>query len=105
VSGPVTGGNGKPVLFAHAAFDLATVGYTAIGVLRHGHRQRVLADVALTSDGRWNVQPSSPAAYVTRIVVERPIIAGSSTDPSSSSGSMSREAVTQARPGPSCTTS
>ena len=24
---PVTGGNGVPVLFAHTAFDLATVGY------------------------------------------------------------------------------
>ena len=73
VSGPVTGGNGRPVLFAHGAFDLATVGYTQSEFFVAGTASAYSPTSALTSDGRWTVQLSSQAAYVTRIVVDRPI--------------------------------
>ena len=73
VSGPVTGGNGTPVLFAHGAFDLATVGYTQSEFFVSGTASAYSPASALTADGRWTVEPSSQAAYVTRIVVDRPI--------------------------------
>ena len=73
VTGPVTGGNGRPVLFAHGTFDLATVGYTQSEFFVAGTANAYTSAAPLTSDGKWTVQTTTPAAYVTRIVVDRPI--------------------------------
>jgi hypothetical protein len=72
VSGPVTGGNGTPILFAHAAFDLANVGYTQAEFFVTGTASSFAPAVPLTPNGRWSVVPDATAAYTTRIVVERP---------------------------------
>ena len=73
VTGPVTGGNGVPVVFAHTTFDLATVGYTQEEFFLAGTADAYTPTAELTSDGKWSVAPSSQAEYVTRIVVDRPI--------------------------------
>jgi hypothetical protein len=72
VSGPVTGGNGVPVLFGHTAFDLTSVGYTQSEFFLSGTANAYAPATALTTDGRWSVAPSDQAAYTTRIVVDRP---------------------------------
>ncbi len=73
VSGPVTGGNGVPILFAHTTFDLASVGYSESEFFLEGTANAYSPTSPLTPDGRWAVAPSSQAAYKTRIVVNRPI--------------------------------
>ena len=73
VTGPVTGGNGVPIVFAHTTFDLATVGYTQSEFFLEGKASAYTSDEPLTPDGKWTVTPSSPADYKTRIVVNRPI--------------------------------
>ena len=73
VTGPVSGGNGVPVVFAHTTFDLATVGYTQEEFFLAGTADAYTPTAELTSDGKWSVAPSSQAEYVTRIVVDRPI--------------------------------
>ena len=72
VSGPVTGGNGAPVLFGHTTFDLASVGYTQAEFFVEGTASAYAPAVPLTTDGRWTVEPSSQEPYRTRIVVNRP---------------------------------
>jgi hypothetical protein len=73
VSGPVTGGNGVPIVFAHTTFDLASVGYTQSEYFLSGTATAYAPTAALTTDGRWKVAPSSHAAYTTRMVVDRPL--------------------------------
>jgi hypothetical protein len=73
VSGPVTGGNGTPVLFSHAAFDLASVEYTQAEFFVAGTANAFAPAATLTPDGKWTVQPASQAAYTTRVVIERPV--------------------------------
>jgi hypothetical protein len=68
-----TGGNGVPVVFGHAAFDLATVGYSQSEFFVEGTASAYAPVNPLTSDGLWTVAPSSSAAYKTRIIVNRPI--------------------------------
>jgi hypothetical protein len=70
---PATGGNGVPVVFAHTTFDLSTVGYAQSEFFLSGTARAYTSAAALTPDGKWSVTPSSPAAYKTRIVVNRPI--------------------------------
>jgi hypothetical protein len=72
VSGPVTGGGGVPVVFAHTTFDLASVGYAQSEFFVEGTASAYAPSSPLTTDGRWTVAPSSQAAYKTRIVVDRP---------------------------------
>ncbi len=106
VTGPVTGGNGVPVVFAHTTFDLATVGYTQEEFFLAGTADAYTPTAALTSDGKWSVAASSQAAYVTRIVVDRPI---KSRDFNGIGrrrvAQRRREARTPARTGSTCTTS
>jgi hypothetical protein len=73
VTGPVTGGNGVPVVFAHTTFDLATVDYTQSEFFLEGTANAYASALPLRNDGKWSVAPSSQAAYKTRIVVDRPI--------------------------------
>jgi Alpha/beta hydrolase domain len=74
VTGPVTGGNGVPILFSHGSFDLATVGYKQTEFFITGMASSYSSTQPLTSDGRWDVEVSATSApYVTRIVVDRPI--------------------------------
>jgi hypothetical protein len=73
VSGPVTGGNGVPVLPGNTAFDLASVGYTQSELFIEGTASAYASASPLTTDGRWTVAPSSQADFTTRVVVNRPI--------------------------------
>jgi hypothetical protein len=63
-----------PLVFGHTSFDLASVGYTQQEFFVEGTADAYspAAGTALATDGRWTVQPSSQAAYKTRIVVDRP---------------------------------
>jgi hypothetical protein len=84
VSGPVTGGNGVPIVFSgqpadrlvgRESFDLASVGYAQEEFFLDGTASAYspVAGSSLTSDGRWSVEPTSLAAFATRVVVNRPI--------------------------------
>jgi hypothetical protein len=73
VSGPVTGGNGVPVLPGNTAFDLASVGYAQSEFFVEGTASAYSPSSPLMTDGRWSVAVSSEAAYTTRIVVNRPV--------------------------------
>jgi hypothetical protein len=68
-----TGGNGVALVFGHAAFDLATVGYAQSEFFIEGTASAHTPLDPLTNDGRWNIAPFSPATYKTRMVVNRPI--------------------------------
>jgi hypothetical protein len=68
-----TGGNGVPLVFGHAAFDLADVGYSQSEFFIEGTASAYAPVNPLTNDGKWTVAASSSAAYKTRIVVNRPI--------------------------------
>ena len=68
VSGPVTGGNGVPIVFSgqpadqlvgRETFDLASVGYSQSEFFVDGvaSAYSVAPGSSLTSDGRWTVQP------------------------------------------------
>lgn len=70
---PVTGGNGVTVLFGHTSFDLASVGYSRSEFFFEGTAFAYLPTVALPTNGKWSVAPSSQAAYKSRLVVNRPI--------------------------------
>ena len=72
VTGPVTGGNGVPVVFSHTTFDLGTKGYVQSEFFLEGTANAYSPTAPLTADGRWSLAPSSQAAYKTRIVVDRP---------------------------------
>jgi hypothetical protein len=84
VTGPVTGGNGVPIVFSgqpadrlvgRETFDLASVGYSQSEFFLAGaaNAYAPAPGSTLTSDGRWTVQASSQATYKTRVVVNRPV--------------------------------
>ena len=102
---PASGGNGVPVIFGHTSFDLASVGYAQSEYFVEGTASAFTPTAPLTTDGRWTLTTSAPAAYKTRIVVNRPTKRRTSTAPWSSSGSTSRAAPTPAPTGSTCTTS
>jgi hypothetical protein len=62
-----------PILFGHTTFDLGSCGYAQAEFFVEGSADAYAPTSALTTDGRWTVQPSSQAAYKTRVVVNRPI--------------------------------
>jgi hypothetical protein len=71
ITGPVTGGAGKPSLVT-TNFDLATVGYVGEEYFLSGSATAYSSRKPLTADGKWAVTPASTAPYKTRIVVYRP---------------------------------
>ncbi len=84
VSGPVTGGNGVPIVFSgqpadrlvgRESFDLASVGYTQSEFFLDGTASAYspATGSTLTGDGRWTVEASSQEPYTTRVVVNRPL--------------------------------
>ena len=82
VSGPVTGGGGIPLVFSSQpadalngtpVFDLGSVGYKQEEFFVEGTANAYTPTSTLTTDGHWTVQPSSQAAYKTRVVVNRPV--------------------------------
>ncbi len=81
ITGPVTGGKGKPVL-GPAGFDLASVGYTEQEFFQSGTATSYTSATPLASDGLWNLTDSGSAPYTTRIVVRRP------TDPANFNGTV-----------------
>jgi hypothetical protein len=72
VTGPVTGGKGIN-LTGTTSFDLSSVGYQQKEYFLSGTASSYTSATALTSNGRWAVQPASSAPYTTRMVVYRPI--------------------------------
>jgi len=72
VSGPVTGGQGVPVVFP-TSFDLSQVGYEESEFFVSGTAASFTPVGTLGGDGRWSVTAASTAPYTTRIVVRRPI--------------------------------
>ena len=68
-----SGGNGKALVFGHAAFDLAEVGYEQLEFFIEGTADAYTPTDPLTGDGEWTVNPFSPSFYKTRIVVNRPV--------------------------------
>lgn len=71
VTGPITGGAGKPNLIT-TNFDLATVGYVGEEYFLSGSATAYTSPTPLTANGKWTVTPASTAPYKTRIVVYRP---------------------------------
>jgi Alpha/beta hydrolase domain len=71
VTGPVTGGTGKPNLVS-TSFDLASLGYSANEYFLSGTATAYSSSTPLSADGRWSVHPASTAPYTTRLVVYRP---------------------------------
>ena len=68
-----SGGNGTPLVFGHAAFDLADVGYIQSEYFMEGTADAYSSVDPLSNDGLWSVTPSSPEFYKTRLVVNRPM--------------------------------
>jgi hypothetical protein len=64
---------GAPLVFGHTSFDLASVGYEQSEFFLEGTADAYASTAPLTPDGRWTVEPTSPAPYVTRVVVNRPV--------------------------------
>ena len=72
VSGPVTGGLGRPAALT-TNFDLGSVGYQQSEFFVSGTASAFTSAAPLTPDGRWAVTPTSHAPYTTRVIVHRPI--------------------------------
>ena len=79
---PATGGNGVPVIFGHAEFDLGDVAYTREEFFIEGIADAYTPVGALTTDGKWTVAPFLPTNYKTRVIVNKP------ADPSQFSGTV-----------------
>ena len=72
VTGPITAGTrGFP--FTASAVDLRSHGYAEQEYFFSGTAHTFTSPQPLTSDGRWHVQPASPAAYKSRMIVRAPI--------------------------------
>jgi Alpha/beta hydrolase domain len=64
---------GAPLLFGHTSFDLKSVDYEQSEFFLEGTAEAYSPTAPLTPDGKWAVEPTSPAPYVTRVVVNRPV--------------------------------
>ena len=64
VSGPVTGGNGVPVLFGHTAFDLASVGYAQSEFFVAGTADEVMKRIPGSSGRSTRTRESSSASSI-----------------------------------------
>jgi Alpha/beta hydrolase domain len=72
VSGPVTGGaHGFPL--TASSVDLRSHGYAEQEFFFSGTARSFTPQQPLTSDGRWQVQPTSTAPYKSRMLVRAPI--------------------------------
>ncbi len=70
VTGPVTGGMGKP--FTAAPLDLASFGYVEEEYFLEGNATAYDWTSPPGEDGAWSVKPTTSAHYKTRILVRRP---------------------------------
>ncbi len=70
VTGPVTGGGGKPILVAGG--DLSGVGYVTEEFFLEGDATSYAPKGKLESDGKWKMKTADTAPYTTRMVVYRP---------------------------------
>ena len=70
ISGPVTTGAGPSV--STTTFDLGSVGYQQAEYFISGTANAYDPAVPLTNDGKWTVNPTTPAAFTTRLVVYSP---------------------------------
>jgi hypothetical protein len=81
LSGPVTGGTGKPFILG-TSFDLSQVGYSQAEYLFAGTASAYANLGPLGPDGQWTVTPAATAAYKTRLLIYRP------TDPTRFNGTV-----------------
>ena len=73
VAGPLTGGTGEIQPPNVSSLDLDQVGYRGSEYTISGTATAYAPNPdPLTSDGLWNVTPSSTAPYTSRVVVFRP---------------------------------
>jgi len=72
VTGPLPGGTGEITLVTSSYELLGPRGYVAHEYLLTGDATAYEAARPLTTNGRWDLQPSSNAPYTTRMVVIRP---------------------------------
>ena len=79
---PASGGNGVALVFGHAEFDLADVGYVREEFFLEGIADAYAPTAPLASDGEWSVAAILPTAYATRVIVNKP------ADPSAFSGTV-----------------
>jgi hypothetical protein len=73
VEGPVSGGNGGPLLLGTTFFPLSEIGYEQVEYFIAGTAASYTSAAPLSSDGRWTVTPAETAAYKTRLLVYRPL--------------------------------
>lgn len=72
VSGPITGGLGRPAT-AWISTDLTAQGYSEREYFLDGTATAYGMDGAWASDGRWRAVETTSAAFRTRIVVRHPV--------------------------------
>lgn len=70
LSGPVTGGAGKP--FVASGFDSARAGYLEEEYFLEGEASAYDFASPPRDDGRWSARPTTSAHYKTRLLVRRP---------------------------------
>jgi hypothetical protein len=68
ITGPIAG----PPTLALGAYDLGRLHYVVEEYFISGQAQSYRPTGSLADDGRWSVEPSGAAPYVTRVVVVRP---------------------------------
>ena len=72
IEGPITAGNGKPVLLP-PTFDLKQVGYVEEEYFLSGEAISYTSAQPLSEDGFWELSPGDTKPYTTRVIVRRPI--------------------------------
>jgi hypothetical protein len=72
VSGPITGGRGRP--FAASMLDVAALGYVETEYFLEGtaSRYHLAPGAELTRDGHWHAEPAEDVPFKTRMLVYRP---------------------------------
>jgi hypothetical protein len=70
VTGPITGGNGKP--FSSSVVDVGPHGYVETEFLYEGDASAYAAQGAMTMDGKWTLMETTKAHFKSRMMVRRP---------------------------------
>lgn len=71
VTGPVTGGQGKP--FTATAADLEDAGYSENEYLYEGQAVSYTLQGGMSQDGKWQLREAAKAAFKSRLLVRRPL--------------------------------
>lgn len=71
VTGPITGGMGKP--WSTSIVDLGPHGYTETEFLYEGDASAYAVQGAMTMDGKWTLMETTKAHFKSRMIVRRPM--------------------------------